>query len=161
MRFSVFVAAALIAMPGSAFAFDSPRALVEAIYEPYLRHQTHADLTRFYSDRLVGMLDQQLVETGVSPAAFNSEQHANDIAGFNPFVEGDSFFPFDFAIAEPVILGDTAVATVSYRNFGQPSLLSLSLVKQKEGWKVDDIASLGGGENWLYSWLLTVDPYAN
>ena len=35
-----------------------------------------------------------------------------------------------------------------------------ALVKEADGWKVDDIASLGEGENWLLSWLLQYDPFA-
>jgi hypothetical protein len=49
---------------------------------------------------------------------------------------------------------------VSFGNFDDISLLSLALVKEADGWKVDDIASLGEGENWLLSWLLQYDPFA-
>jgi hypothetical protein len=39
-------------------------------------------------------------------------------------------------------------------------MLALSLVKAADGWKVDDVASLGQGEHWLYSWLLQYDPFS-
>jgi hypothetical protein len=35
------------------------------------------------------------------------------------------------------------------------------MVREGGDWKIDDIAGLGTQENWLYSWLLTADPYAN
>ena len=33
------------------------------------------------------------------------------------------------------------------------------MVKEADGWKVDDVASLGGDQNWLLSWLLQYDPF--
>ena len=53
-----------------------------------------------------------------------------------------------------------AMVTVAFTNFDNTSLLTLSLVREGDGWKVDDIASLGEGENWLLSWLLQYDPFA-
>jgi hypothetical protein len=49
---------------------------------------------------------------------------------------------------------------VSFHNFDQASLLSLSLTQESDGWKVDDVASLGQGEHWLLSWLLQYDPFS-
>ena len=66
----------------------------------------------------------------------------------------------DLSIGEPVVMGDTATVTVSFHNFDQPTLLSLSLVKEAGGWKVDDVASLGGGQHWLLSWVLQYDPFS-
>ena len=38
-------------------------------------------------------------------------------------------------------MADKAMVAVSFHNFDQATLLSLSLVKDPEGWKVDDVAS--------------------
>ena len=51
-----------------------------------------------------------------------------------------------------------AIVDVSYKNFDHPSVLTISLVRNPEGWKVDDVASLGADDHWLLSWLLTYDP---
>ena len=48
---------------------------------------------------------------------------------------------------------------MSYKNFDQPSVLSLSLVKGPDGWKIDDVASMGADQHWMLSWLLSFDPW--
>jgi hypothetical protein len=58
-----------------------------------------------------------------------------------------------------VIIGDRALVTVGFHNFDQPTLLSLSLVREPDGWKVDDVTSTGGEEKWMLSWLLLYDPW--
>ena len=66
----------------------------------------------------------------------------------------------DLVVGAPVVNAGKAMVTVSFGNFDHASLLALSLVQEAGGWKVDDIASLGEGENWLLSWLLQYDPFA-
>ena len=65
---------------------------------------------------------------------------------------------FDVAIGEPAILDDRAVVNVSYHNFDQPRLLSIAMVREDGGWRVDDVASMGNEDHWLLSWALTYDP---
>ena len=104
--------------------------------------------------------------------AANAERQAVDKKGraldpdapamlaFDPFIEGQNSLLMDLAISDPVTSGDHAVATVSFHNFDHMSLMSLSLVKEADGWKVDDVASLAGTQNWLLSWLLQYDPFS-
>ena len=40
------------------------------------------------------------------------------------------------------------------------SLISVAMVREADGWKVDDVASLAGSQNWLLSWLLQYDPFS-
>ena len=47
---------------------------------------------------------------------------------------------------------------VSYHNFDQPRLLSIAMVREGDGWKVDDVTSMGKEEHGLLSWALTYDP---
>ncbi|SFZ82846.1 hypothetical protein SAMN02983003_1310 [Devosia enhydra] len=145
----------LSTLAGPALAFDTPKALLEAIYQPYQGQAERGDIGRFLSARLEDIRQNQTSTVAASA------DHSDDLANFDPFVQGDAFFPFDLLIAEPAVLGDRAIATVSFRNFGAPSLMSIAMVRESDGWKVDDIASMGEGENWLYSWLLTVDPFGN
>ena len=85
---------------------------------------------------------------------------AAPILDFNPFIGAQQALLRDLAVGPPVISSDKALVTVSFTNFDHASLLALSLVREAEGWMVDDVASLGEGENWLLSWLLQYDPFA-
>lgn len=78
---------------------------------------------------------------------------------FDPFIEGQNSLLMDVVIGEPVITGDRAVSTVSFHNFDHLSLISVAMVREADGWKVDDVASLAGSQNWLLSWLLQYDPF--
>lgn len=78
---------------------------------------------------------------------------------FNPFLPDDNALLFDLNIGEPVEMDNRAVVTVRYHNFDAPRLLSISLIKDGDDWKVDDVASLGE-QPWLLSWALMNDPYA-
>src|SRR5690606_11472013 len=115
---------------------------VEAIYAPYttLGAATAQDPAQYYSERLRGL---------VALNAAGAEEAAP--LEFNPFIGAQQSLLRDVAIGEPVVSGSRAMVTVSFQNFGQTSLLSLALVNEGGAWKVDDIASLGEGENWLLS----------
>ena len=152
MRTILAIILTLMAMP--AFAFDDPKALVEAIYAPYTTLGTarEQDPAQYYSERLRG-----LVATNAAPTAAGDAAPA--VLDFNPFIGGQQALLRDLVIGAPVLLKGKAMVTVSFTNFDRSSLLALSLVKQADGWKVDDVASLGEGENWLLSWLLQYDPF--
>jgi len=32
------------------------------------------------------------------------------------------------------------------------------MVREADGWRVDDVASMGDEEHWMLSWALTYDP---
>lgn len=155
MRILALALAAMVATP--AFAYDTPRELVDAIYAPYLSGQQHDDLLPFYSAHLRELFAQhaqrQIVDAAVHvpavPTGFD----------FNPFIDADNALLFDLKVGEPQVLGDDALITVSFHNFDHPSLLSLALVREADGWKVDDVASTGASSNWMLSWLLLYDPW--
>jgi hypothetical protein len=79
--------------------------------------------------------------------------------GFNPFIDADNALLLDLVVGEPAIIGEQALLTVSFHNFDHPSLLAVSMVKEADGWKVDDVSSMGAGEHWMLSWLLQYDPW--
>ena len=137
---------------GAAFAYDDPKALVDAIYAPYttLGAAREQDPAQYYSERLRG-----LVATNAAGG-----EGAAPVLDFNPFIGAQQALLRDLVVSAPVLQGDRAVVTVSFGNFDSLNLLALSLVKDPDGWKVDDVASLGEGENWLLSWLLQYDPFA-
>lgn len=150
----VFTAAA----SGAAESYDDPKALVSAIYAGYQPGQPPIDPGPFYSKRLAALFDQHMDETIVeSDAAMKGEAVAAQ-PPFNPFLPDASALLFDLAIGEPTTLADRAVVNVSYHNFDQPRLLSIALVREDGGWKVDDVSAVGSEDHWLLSWLLTYDP---
>ncbi|MEO8757917.1 MAG: hypothetical protein ABI398_09245 [Devosia sp.] len=161
-----FAAAMILAMLGlPAFAFDDPKALVTAIYTPYQTPGAAAeqDPAQYYSERLKGLVSGQAAKA-VDDLLSGEGGGAGtgDVApalSFNPFIAAEHSLLMDLSIGEPVVMADKAIVTVSFHNFDQATLLSLSLVKDPNGWTVDDVASLGQGEHWLLSWLLQYDPF--
>jgi hypothetical protein len=62
-------------------------------------------------------------------------------------------------VGEPAYAAGKALVSVNVVNFGKPDEFGILLVKEADGWKVDDVASLGSDQNWLLSWLLQYDPF--
>lgn len=150
----------ILGFTGASSAFDNPRALVEAIYQPYSAGQKHEDgLEKFYSMRLKDLYAANLERQSVDQGGAAVDPDAPDMLAFDPFIEGQNSLLLDVVIGEPVMNGDRAVSTVSFHNFDHPSLISVAMVREADGWKVDDVASLGGSQNWLLSWLLLYDPF--
>ena len=160
-RWSVVVGVAMLAAlnPAAAKAFDSPRELVEAIYAPYRAGQQAADVSQFYSERLQQFFSDHADSVAAQAEAGVPVAVGDSALDFNPFVDGQNALLLDVAIGEPQVVGDQALVTVTFHNFDVPTLLSLSLVREPDGWKVDDIASMGGEQNWMLSWLLQFDPW--
>ena len=146
-----------MAIPGLAQAFDTPRALLEAIYQPYQAGKTHESLDPFYSNRIKGLFIDHANRVTGDVATLDTDATPN--RAFNPFLDSDHALLLDVTISDPILLGEDALATVSFHNFDHPSLLSIAMVKEPDGWKVDDVTSTGKGENWMLSWLLIYDPW--
>lgn len=145
---------------GTTQAYDDPKALLDAIYAPYTAGQTPGDREQYFSARLKGLyaanIERQAVD-GNTGASVDS--NAPDLLGFDPFIEGDNALLLDLSIGAPVVQGERALATVTFHNFDHTSLLAITMKREPDGWKVDDIASMGSDRNWLLSWLLQYDPF--
>jgi hypothetical protein len=158
----VCLSAVLPASASLAQSYDNPKALVAAIYEPFQRGEKPTEFGQFYSERLKGLFANQGEKTAASAGiVVNTQTSGAPEVMFNPFIDAQNYLLFDLAIGEPVIIGDNAMVTVSYHNFDHPTLLTIAAVKQADGWKVDDVASIGNEEHWLLSWLLTYDVFSN
>jgi len=151
----------VIGFASSATAYDNPKALIEAIYSPYAAGQKHDTLTSFYSTRLRDMYAARAERAAIddTPAA-DAATHGTDVLVFDPFIEGEHSLLLDLVIGEPIISGERASAVVSFHNFDHRSMISIAMVREGDGWKVDDVASLNGTQNWLLSWLLEFDPFS-
>jgi hypothetical protein len=150
----------IIGFAGAATAYDTPRALAEAIYQPYTAGKKHeAGLERFYSARLKNLYDANLTRQSVDTQGAAVDPDAPDMLVFDPFIEGQNSLLLDLVIGEPMVNGDSAVVTVTFHNFDHRSIISIAMVREQDGWTVDDVASLTGSQNWLLSWLLQYDPF--
>ena len=148
-----------IGLAGAASAYDDPKALLDAAYAPYLVGSRHEALEQVYSERLKGLYAANLERQSTDPAGRPVDPNAPDMLTFDPLIEGQNSLLLDLMISPPVLLGERALATVSFHNFDHTSLLSIAMVREADGWKIDDIASMAGSENWLLSWLLQYDPF--
>jgi hypothetical protein len=160
MRMIAVVAAVLMLIPAADAAeiFSSPKELVAAIYDDYNLGRTVADPSVYYSARLKAVLDQAIEnDVFASDAAMSGSEFTLN-AVFNPFLPDVNALLFDVAIGEASVIDDRAVVNVSYHNFDQPRLLSISMIREDGGWRVDDVASMGNEDHWLLSWALTYDP---
>lgn len=155
---AMMVALAMTPLAWAAESFDDPKALVAAIYDDYKLGQTVADPTVYYSKRLKAIFDQAVENDVFSSDAAMSGSEFTLNAVFNPFLPDVNALLFDVSIGEPARIDDRAVVNVSYHNFDQPRLLSIAMLREDGGWKVDDVSSMGSEEHWLLSWALTYDP---
>src|SRR5690349_21222406 len=129
MRMIVVMAVALMLAPAAnaAEVFSNPKELVAAIYDDYNLGRTVADPSVYYSTRLKAVFDQAIEnDVFASDAAMSGSEFTLN-AVFNPFLPDVNALLFDVAIGEPTILDNRAVVNVSYHNFDQPRLLSISM----------------------------------
>ncbi|NGP17421.1 hypothetical protein [Devosia aurantiaca] len=136
---------------------DSPRALLDAIYQP-LQSGEVVNLEEHYSDHLQALIANNLELNAVDVTGAAIDPEAPGIVEFNPFLNGTDASLVNLSVTEPVVQGQSAVALVSFDTASVPTTLSISMINDG-AWKIDDVASVGAGEKWLYSWLLQYDPY--
>lgn len=136
---------------------DTPRALLDAIYQP-LQSGAQVNLEEHYTDHLQQLVAYNLEANVVDASGARIDPGAPQIVAFNPFLNGPETPVDALFVSEPIVQGDTAVALVSFERAGQPTVLTVSM-QRDEVWKVDDVASVGAGKKWLYSWLLQYDPF--
>jgi len=145
---------------GTVQPYDNPKALLAAIYAPTTGAEEQLQVEQFYSTRLKGLVADNLSRTVVDQKGEAIDPDAPDVLTFNPFLDGNETALSNLAIGEPTTLGDRAVTTVTFVHNKQPALLSIAMVKEADGWHVDDVASLGAENQWLLSWLLQYDPFS-
>ncbi|BDA86720.1 hypothetical protein Sa4125_42620 [Aureimonas sp. SA4125] len=155
MRLPALIAALIPALilaiaavtPGLAATFDSPKALLTALYAPYIADGDTSDLTPFFSDRLNGLYAEDAAKTPVGEIGS---------LDFDPVIAGQDYAISKLQIGAPKIQGDTAGVTVRFDNFDTEQELFYTLVKEKGGWKVDDIESRMGEYPWDLVKIFTI-----
>lgn len=143
LRLPAATAAALVLLCAtltSAQAFDTPEALIEALYEPYLAGEIPNDQLGFFSS-----------DTRV---AWESLMEEDDYGlGFDPVVDGQDFDITEIAVSEPEAAGKGVEVVAEFENFGEPRVMIYTLVEEEEGWLVHDIEGMHG-EGWRLRELL-------
>jgi hypothetical protein len=115
----------------AAQSYDTPEALIEAFYQPYLDGEFPQDDSHFRSEALQALYerDAQITPEGELGAL-----------GFDPFVDGQDYSLTDLEIGTAQIEGEQAIVDVTFNNFDQARSLTYELVNE-DGWKIDDVVS--------------------
>lgn len=131
--------AALLILAASAlpaWAYDTPKELLEALYAPYSKGIDFDwgdwDPAEFRSEGLNALF------------AKDDEETPDDMVGridFDPYINAQDYDLHDLAIGEAKVDGDTATADVMFVNFDLKQHMTFTLVKEADGWKVDDVES--------------------
>ena len=115
--------------------FDTPRALLEALYAPYGQGDsfdwTVWDETQFRSAHLNELIRKDAIEAGDQMGRLD----------FDPYINGQDYQVTDLVIGDARIDGDKATEEVTFRNFDRPQAMTFTLVKEADGWKIDDMVS--------------------
>ncbi|MEO5805002.1 DUF3828 domain-containing protein [Devosia sp.] len=136
MRLMTIVAALVLSFSSAAMAasYDTPEAMLNAFYAPYLANSIPEDEESFRSQALQALYDADAAATP------EGEMGALD---FDPFINGQDWTLTDFKIGKAKISGDTAKVQVTFNNFDTPTVLVYDLVNEG-GWKIDDVVSTDG-----------------
>ncbi len=137
MRLNVLAVGLFMAITGlvSAQPFESPRALLEAFYQPYFTDDFADDESAFRSEALNALY---------AADAENTPAGELGALGFDPYVDGQDYQLSNLVIGDADISGDEAVVDVNFDNFDQPVSLTYELVFEDGGWKIDDVVSEEG-----------------
>ncbi len=139
MRPLILAVAALAATIFPAFAYDTPAALLKALYTPYTTANfdwDNWDESKLRSKELNALFAADLKEA-------NGDMGRLD---FDPYIDGQDYQITDLKIGDATVTGTTAKAEVTFKNFDSAEDLTFTLVKEAYGWKIDDVNSKGGAD---------------
>lgn len=135
----------------------TPKGLLEAIYSARAQAERTITEADIYSDQLMLLFAEYHAEQQVTLASSSEVAPPVDLIPFDPL--SATLPPRNLVISEPVVLNSQATATVSFEKGSMPVQLSIFMVEQSQGWRIDDVASFdANGQPWLLSWLLRYDP---
>lgn len=138
--------ALLLTAPFSTAAQEkAPQAFIESIYRPYqikgFKGQPYWQPTSFFAPDLAAAIehDMTLAKQRGEPPALDGD----------PFVDAQDWEISDLTITTSVA-GDRALATVVFKNLGEPRTLKVLLVQSPQGWRISDIVSANTSLRALY-----------
>lgn len=120
-----------------ALAFDTPEELLKAVYAPYATPSDQFDWANY---------DETPLRSKALNALFAkdaAETPDGDIGrlDFDPYFDGQDYELTNLRIGVPAISGSKADVEVTFENMGLGEDLMFHLVKEADGWKVDDVVS--------------------
>ena len=138
----------LLAAPAYAAApvFATPGAVLDYAYAPYKTGKFLDDNGVLYSRALNALF-----------ATANAATPDDDVGpiDFDVFTNAQDYQLTELAIGAPTPDAPGVKIAVTFQNFGEPQSLLFHLVKEDEGWKINDIDCLTPDETWTLSALLT------
>jgi hypothetical protein len=132
-----------------AFAYDTPEALLKALYSPYSQGDSfdwsNWDEAKFRSQELNDLFAKDLKEADGEVGRID----------FDPYVDGQDYQISDLKFGKATITGDSAKVEVTFKNFEMEEDMVFTLIKEADGWKVDDVKSKGGADPYDLKDILT------
>lgn len=142
---TAFALIALMSTP--VLAAESPLALVDQIYAPYLSDTGQTDYAATESEELAR------IRSALQKRIDNGEDVAPD---FDPFIAGQDFKLSDFkAELGPDSNEYSATIEVSFKNFDQPVSLDLVAFNYDGDWRLEDVVSKMAGNEYTLSDVLS------
>lgn len=114
--------------------FANPKAVVEAAYAPYLSADydwSTYDISALQSDALNALYAKDAEEAGDEVGRID----------FDPLINAQDYDISKLVIGEPRIEGSTATVEVTFENFEDPETIDVVLVRQANGYRIDDVQS--------------------
>ena len=151
MRAIVLALLGMLALATGSLAqpFASPQALLEDAYSSYSTNDFPDDPLAYYSSRLKGLW--------ANAEGKLSEDEVGAI-DFDPFINAQDYELTDLAIGAPERQADGRVnVPVSFANMGGRQSMGFTVVEEKGGWLVDDIAATTPGWEFQVSELLQAE----
>ncbi len=132
----------LLAAVAPALAYDDPKALVDAIYT----HYTDRDFDWSSFDD-ASIRSRELNEL----FARDADQSDGEVGriDYDPYINAQDYELSDLVVSDSKVDGDHATIDVSFTNFDYRVNLTYALVKESDGWKVDDVKSLDASGEWM------------
>jgi hypothetical protein len=127
--------------PGSAGAAEpTPQAFLESLYAPYKASSERSKGVPLDSDAAVRRyFEPQIAALMIKDFAAAKRRGEVPALDGDPFIDGQDWEVEQLAIAVKEQGPDKASGTVSFKNFGAPTSVTLDLVKGKDGWRIADI----------------------
>jgi hypothetical protein len=129
--------------------FATPGAVLDYAYAPYKTGKFLDDNGVLYSKALNALF-----------ATANANTPDDDVGpiDFDVFTNGQDYQLTDLLIGAPVPDAPGVKIAVTFKNFGDAQSLVFHLVKEDDGWKINDIDCLTPDQTWTLTSLLTASP---
>ena len=128
-----------------------PVKLITSIYQTYRRGNQQPGFPHVYSDRLQALVDADAKNT---PAGDSGK------IDWDVFVDGNDWGVSKLKVTLVRRSALRAQVQARFDNLKQPHTMIFDLVREKSGWRIDDISSLQKGARWTMSKILLDAPDA-